>query len=63
MEGSPGEVGADNMLQSTGVVPRAVAQIFTYLQDNDLEYQVLHTFFCTLFSAELILDSGSNIDS
>ena len=45
MEGSPGEVGADNMLQSTGEVPRAVAQIFNYLQDNDLEYQVLHTFF------------------
>jgi kinesin family protein 11 len=39
MEGQAGESGS-NMLQSAGVVPRAVAQVFKYLEENDIEYQV-----------------------
>ena len=43
MEGQVGEGGSDNMLQSAGVVPRAVAQVFKYLEENDIEYQVTPT--------------------
>jgi kinesin family member 11 len=40
MEGVVGDGCAENLLQSAGVVPRAVSQVFKYLQDNDIEHQV-----------------------
>ena len=44
MEGCVGEGSAENLLQSAGVVPRAVAQIFKHLHDNDIEHQVFLKF-------------------
>ena len=40
MEGQFGDSSFSSMYVNAGVVPRAVAQIFKHLEENDLEYQV-----------------------
>jgi hypothetical protein len=61
MEGHVGEGGTETMLQSAGLVPRAVAQVFKHLEENDIEYQVTNMNFrlcCTSIEASSSSDSN-----